>query len=109
MSPPKKASLPAMDPSLKEEISMLRQAIRRLVQIAVNVDGLGETMQSLNTLGMATARLARLLEAEQRMGSQSSQVDIALQQALDEMHAELEIQRQAAQASRNRPLKKTGV
>jgi hypothetical protein len=40
MSPPKKASLPAMDPSLKEEISMLRQAIRRLVQIAVNVDGL---------------------------------------------------------------------
>ncbi len=79
------ADLQATGHSLKDEIRMLRVLIRRMFDLASHEDGELEQMADcLNTLGMASSRLAALLRTEQKLNVEHNDLTDSLNQALAE-------------------------
>ena len=76
-------------PGLEDEIGMLRVIIRRVVELAEGLESLEEATGTLNCVGSALTRLARLLEIQKRMTGANSEVEAAFLQALAEVQEEL--------------------
>lgn len=72
----------AMDASLREEIAMLRVAIRRLFEMSGQVEDTNEAARQLSALSLSVSRLAGLLQTQAQLGRKAEQVVEAVQSAI---------------------------
>ncbi len=80
----------ALANGLQDEIAMLRLVIRRVFEHASDAElDLAAWSETLDTLGAASARLARLLRTQKDLGGESQGVSQALSQALGEVIHEM--------------------
>lgn len=75
--------------ALEDEVVMLRVSIRRMFEMTDEAADLKEWGITLNTLGLAASRLARLLKVQQDLsgseGDSSAELAEALRQAVEEV------------------------
>ena len=84
----------ALIEGLQNEVQMLRVMIRRVVDLSSKGEAaanLETAISSLNSLGIASTRLASLLKMERLIGGKSSQVSEVLTRALDDVLSELRV------------------
>ena len=70
---------------LRDEISLLRVQIRRLVELAEGQTDLKEAIQTLTAIGLACTRLAGMLKAQRELGGDGSSDARALSEALNDV------------------------
>lgn len=71
---------------LKDEISLLRVQIRRLVELAEGQSELKEAIQSLAAIGLACNRLANMLKTQVMLGeSGESEITQAINKAVEDV------------------------
>jgi hypothetical protein len=76
---------PASDSNLLDEITMLRDAIRRIFALAAASQEPAETLRLLETLGATSVRLSRLLKVQHELGQDQDEVAQAISAALDDI------------------------
>lgn len=76
---------PGSDLDLGEEIAMLKDGIRQVFELAVGAEQPVETLRMMETLGLTSVRLARLLKVQHELGQDEDEVAQALSAALDEI------------------------
>jgi len=80
-----------LDNSLLEgEIDLLRNAIRRVAEVADQAEDLDQLFRAVRTLSSAAARLAILLKAQAELGHGQGDLAETLASALEEAMHELE-------------------
>ena len=81
----------ALSTGLRDEIAMMRVAIRRMLEIANGAIDPDKALKALSALSLAATRLAHLLkiEAELTGGNSSKAVAQAIQEAVAEIAEEL--------------------
>ena len=78
-------SHPTPDSDLADEISMLRDSIKQVFDLAADAQDPVETLRILETLGLTSVRLARLVKVQHELGQDVNEVDQAISDALDEI------------------------
>jgi hypothetical protein len=74
---------------VEDEIYMMKVQTRRLFDMADGEEGKGELIETLNTLGAASTRLAGLVRTQQALQSRTVDIASILSQALEEVMNEL--------------------
>lgn len=64
---------------------MLKDGIRHVFELVAASQEPAETLRLLETLGITSVRLARLLKVQQELGQETDEVAQALSTVLDEM------------------------
>jgi hypothetical protein len=75
----------ALSGGLDEEIAMLRLVVRQVFALAKGVEQLEQGVKLLGALGVASIRLAKLLQTQQELGGSGDQLLAALSQALGDV------------------------
>ena len=88
MSPRRKNTQPK---HFSEEIEMLREAIRKVFDLAITSEDLAKASQALQAISQGAARLSRLVEAEDKFTTRKKGFDEAFEKALDQVMKELNI------------------
>jgi hypothetical protein len=78
-----------VEPGLNDEILMLRVAMRRVLALADESDGVETAIKGLSALGLATNRLAALMKTQRQLSGGHSALEATIQQAIAEVYAEL--------------------
>ena len=81
---------------LQDEIGMLRVLIRRVMELAQDVQDLDQALRLLNTLSLATANLSRLVKTQHLISTDFSEFDATVDDVISEL---VENWRQAKSAS----------
>lgn len=84
-SPKNKPSPRRSASDLVDEIGMLKDGIRHVFELVAASQEPAETLRLLETLGITSVRLARLLKVQQELGQETDEVAQALSTVLDEM------------------------
>ncbi|MDR3575353.1 MAG: hypothetical protein P4L50_15945 [Anaerolineaceae bacterium] len=74
---------------LEDEIRIMRSIMRRVLSLADEGLSLEEVMKVLDTIGMASTRIANLLRQQKLLGTGNGDVAAALSLALSEVTREL--------------------
>ena len=69
----------------QEEIEMMRVVTRRLLKMARGCKDIGELITVLNTLGMASTRLAGLMRTQKFLGGNRDRFDEFVDRAIEEV------------------------
>jgi hypothetical protein len=64
--------------SLEEEISMLRNATRRVFELADKAGDIDQAIKVLGALGLASIRTSRLLKSQKELGDGDQALDLIL-------------------------------
>jgi hypothetical protein len=70
---------------LRDEISLLRVQIRRLVELAEGQTDLKEAIQSLTAIGLACTRLANMLKTQHMLHGEDSGITQAINGVVDDI------------------------
>ena len=70
---------------LLEEIGMMRVVTRRLLEAARECNDLGELINLLNTLGLASTRVAGLMKTQKFLGGGEDGIEEFLESIIDEV------------------------
>ena len=70
---------------LQEEIGMMRVVIRRLLKMARECKDMGELIQVLNTLGLASTRVAGLMKTQKFLGGKRDSHEEMLDRAINDV------------------------
>ena len=70
---------------LQEEIQMMRVVIRRVLEAASECKNVGELSNLLNTLGLASTRVAGLMKTQKFLGGNGDNALEAISEAVDDM------------------------
>ena len=70
---------------LGEEIQMMRVVIRRLLEVARDCDDVYELSSLLNTLGLASTRLAGLVKTQNSLGETTDNALEVISEAIDDV------------------------
>jgi len=81
---------------LEDEIGMLRVLIRRVMELAQDVQDLDQALRLLSTLSLATANLSRLVKTQHLLSTSFSEFDATVDEVISEL---VQNWRQAASAS----------
>ena len=76
---------------LDEEIGMMRVVTRRLLEMARGCKDMKELIGVLNTLGLASTRVAGLMKTQKFLGGNKGKYDELIDQMLDEVTRNLPI------------------
>ncbi len=71
--------------NLQEEIGMMRLVTRRLLVLARGCKEMGELISVLNTLGLASTRVAGLMKSQKILGGNRDRLDDLIDSVLDEV------------------------
>jgi len=72
---------------LKDEITMLRVYIRRVIDLGNDVNDLTQAISLLRVLCLASASLMRLLKTQYLLGAQTDKYTVALREIYEELSA----------------------
>jgi cell fate (sporulation/competence/biofilm development) regulator YlbF (YheA/YmcA/DUF963 family) len=75
----------ASSTGLIDEINMLKDGIRQVFDLASEAQEPVETLRLLETLGITSVRLARLLKVQQDLAQDTDEVSQAISTALEEI------------------------
>ena len=75
----------ALSGGLDEEIAMLRVVVRQVFALANGAEQLESGVKLLGALGVASIRLAKLLQTQKELGGDGDQVLAALSDALEDV------------------------
>jgi hypothetical protein len=81
----------ALSGRLDEEIAMLRVVVRQVFALTNGVEQLDQGVKLLGALGVASIRLAKLLQAQKELGEDGDQVLAALSAALGDVLQDWEL------------------
>jgi len=70
---------------LQDEIGMLRVLIRRVMELARDVQDLDQALRLLSTLSLATANLSRLVKTQRLISSDFSEFDATVDEVISEL------------------------
>ena len=74
-----------------EEIQMLREAIRKVFDLAACSEDLGKVSQALQAISQGAARLARLVKTENDLSTRKGSFETAFEEALEQVRKDLRI------------------
>jgi hypothetical protein len=74
-----------------EEIEMLREAIRKVFDLAISSEDLAKASQALQAISQGAARLSRLIKADSEFSSRKDSFDAAFENALEQVMKEFNI------------------
>jgi len=70
---------------LQDEIGMLRVLIRRVMELAQDIQNLDEALRLLSTLSLATANLSRLVKTQRMFSSNFSEFNATVDEVISEL------------------------